>query len=182
MMSPNKTVQIAGVILAGGHSSRMGRDKASLTWKGQSLLARSRELLRSIGCETIIISGKPQLADGVADSEPGAGPGRALLDVLDCLQKTSLRGMLAIPVDMPQLSRDALLPLLSSLDTSARAWHHHPLPVFLPVCFGQIDRSKISSIRDLLNAGPNDRPTLPDSLANCMRNINTPADFEQLGK
>jgi molybdopterin-guanine dinucleotide biosynthesis protein A len=176
-----KSIPIAGIVLAGGHSSRMGRDKASLSWEGQTLLEHARALLRSIGCKTISISGKPELADGFSDSEPGAGPGRALLDALIDLQTTSLEGLLAIPVDMPELSTEAILPLVSPPYTTARAWHRHPLPVYLPAGLAQIDRSKARSIRDLLNAGPNERPPLPDQFADQMRNINTPADFEQLG-
>jgi molybdopterin-guanine dinucleotide biosynthesis protein A len=181
MTSPIKSIPIAGIVLAGGHSSRMGRDKAAMTWRGRSLLDHSRDLLQSIGCETINVSGKPELADGIADSEPGSGPGRALLDALIALQTTSLAGLLAIPVDMPRLSPDALLPLITPPFTTARAWHRHPLPVFLPARLGLIERSQIRSIRDLLNAGPNERPPLPDPLISAMRNVNTPTDFEQLG-
>ncbi|NUM89577.1 MAG: NTP transferase domain-containing protein, partial [Bdellovibrionales bacterium] len=46
-----------GVILAGGRSSRMGRDKALLPWKGGTFLSRAENLLRGLVGDVIVSGG-----------------------------------------------------------------------------------------------------------------------------
>ncbi|MGH9492165.1 MAG: nucleotidyltransferase family protein [Terriglobales bacterium] len=48
----------AGVILAAGESSRMGRDKALLDWRGRSFLEATLELLAPHAQLTIVVAGK----------------------------------------------------------------------------------------------------------------------------
>lgn len=48
----------AGVILAAGESSRMGRDKALLDWRGQSFLEATLELLAPHTQLSIVVAGK----------------------------------------------------------------------------------------------------------------------------
>lgn len=48
----------AGVILAAGESSRMGRDKALLDWRGRSFLEAGLELLAPHTQLTIVVAGK----------------------------------------------------------------------------------------------------------------------------
>ncbi len=47
-----------GVILAAGESSRMGRDKALLDWRGQSFLEATLELLAAHTQLSIVVAGK----------------------------------------------------------------------------------------------------------------------------
>jgi len=48
----------AGVILAAGESSRMGRDKALLEWRGQSFLEATLELLAAHTQLSLVVAGK----------------------------------------------------------------------------------------------------------------------------
>jgi len=180
MTQGSGTRPIAGVILAGGQSSRMGQDKASLIWNGRSLLTHANNLLTRTGCQTVWVSGKPDEENGIIDSEPNAGPGRALMDALKHAHASRLQGILAIPVDMPRLTPDILRPLIDNPLSVARAWDRHPLPGFFPVALANTDRASIRSIRDLINTGPNEQPHLPGNLQSCMDNINTPEEFSQL--
>jgi len=64
----------AGVVLAGGRSSRMGRDKAELVYQGHSLLAHMLARLQECGAHPILISGPAR--DGyttVPDRTSGPG-------------------------------------------------------------------------------------------------------------
>ncbi len=69
----------AGIVLCGGKSSRMGRAKAWLPWRGRPLLVHVVEVLRrAVGEVVVVSSGKLELppldAPVVADREPHLGP------------------------------------------------------------------------------------------------------------
>jgi molybdopterin-guanine dinucleotide biosynthesis protein A len=79
-------VDAAGVVLAGGRSSRMGRPKAGLEWHGSTLLYRTAALLgRTVGGPVVVVSPPeqqlPELPAGVrvvADPVEGLGPMQGL--------------------------------------------------------------------------------------------------------
>jgi molybdenum cofactor guanylyltransferase len=72
----------AGVVLAGGRSSRMGRAKAALDWHGSTLLHRTTALLaRTVGGPVVVVRAAAQELPGlpagvrvVEDPLPGLGP------------------------------------------------------------------------------------------------------------
>ncbi|GAA0895875.1 hypothetical protein GCM10009559_53110 [Pseudonocardia zijingensis] len=83
----------AGVVLAGGRSSRMGRPKAALEWHGSTLLHRTTALLaRTVGGPVVVVAAPgqelPELPQGVevvADPVEGLGPMRGLATGLGAL-------------------------------------------------------------------------------------------------
>ena len=180
--STELTQNVLGIVLAGGASRRMGQDKTDMIWHGHTLLQHACTLLQDIGCASVCVLGRPDLENGLADATPGAGPGQALLQALELARKHSMRGILALPADMPLLSEDILYPLLNAPDNMASAWARYPLPLFLPSTVSPADPPKINAIRDLLNAGPVKRPRLPQSFEALMLNVNAPEDFTTLGQ
>jgi molybdenum cofactor guanylyltransferase len=98
--------QVGGFVLAGGKSSRMGRDKALLEISGVSLLARAASLLQSVTGEPKIV-GSPSIYSSlglplVADDWPGCGPLGGIATVLcasDCAWN------LIIACDLPYLTK-----------------------------------------------------------------------------
>jgi len=87
---------VIGVVLAGGGSRRMGRDKALLEWQGRPIIASIRDRLLAAGCATVVIS---RDAPGcVADHFPGLGP---LAGIHAVVRRCPARGYLVAPVDMP---------------------------------------------------------------------------------
>jgi molybdopterin-guanine dinucleotide biosynthesis protein A len=105
------------VILAGGKSSRMGRDKAWLEIDGQSLLARQIGLARETGAAEIFISGRAEtdysafgcrvLEDKYPDAGPLAGIERALVASTSPL-------LLVLAVDLPEMNVEFLRGLSSN--------------------------------------------------------------------
>ena len=72
---------MSGVVLAGGASRRMGRDKALMELDGEPLVARAVRLLSGVCSDVAVASGDGRRLDGaglgvrqVADVVPDAGP------------------------------------------------------------------------------------------------------------
>lgn len=100
--------RVAGAVLAGGHSRRMGRDKADIEIDGRTLLERSRAALggvasvvRTIGTETH--------PDRRPQTGPLAGLEAALLACHDAA------AVVVVGVDHPWLVPDVLAALVSHL-------------------------------------------------------------------
>ncbi len=108
---------ITAFILAGGKSTRMGKDKAFIEWDGRSLLAQALDSARSVTSEVRIVGSRqkfaefaPVVEDIFRDRGPLGGIHAALL-----ASKTELNLMLA--VDTPFVSAE----FLDYLITQARA-------------------------------------------------------------
>lgn len=173
----------AGLVLAGGRSLRMGRDKALLEWHGRPLLAHMQALLRDAGAQRVVVSGAYPAFDGLPDLSPGGGPMSALAQVAPRLPDGV---WLVVPVDMPLLSRE-LLHALATQPAVCAAFEGHPLPMRL-----QLDATTRPILADVGSAsGPAcslrnlqaalrgariDAAPWQAQLANC----NTPEQWRQL--
>lgn len=170
-------------MLAGGQSSRMGRDKASLLWGGQTLLERARSQLSAAGAHRVVICGRAGMQDGVADAQGGQGPLSALAQLSSHLED----GIhLIVPVDMPLLSV-ALLQHLRLADVPCAAFESHPLPMRLQL--GPQVREVLETLSRLPDSQRSLRAlqraldaTLLDTLPwrSQLRGCNTPEEWEAL--
>lgn len=115
------------VILAGGRSTRMGRDKALLRWGDSTLLAHMHALLQDAGAEEIVVSGDRPAFGGVPDRRAGTGPMGALAQLLPHLRDGN---WIVVPVDMPLLSAD-LLHALGRTQGRCACIAQHALPMLL---------------------------------------------------
>jgi molybdenum cofactor guanylyltransferase len=104
-------ITLTAVLLAGGESRRMGRDKATIEFEGQPLWKRQLEVLRAVGPEQIFVSARtkplwlPEDAELLLDDPPSRGPLSGLTKVLATMRTTHL---LALAVDMPFMTSDQL--------------------------------------------------------------------------
>jgi molybdopterin-guanine dinucleotide biosynthesis protein A len=116
------TEKLAGLILAGGRSSRLGREKAVAIWRGEPLIAHVSR--RFAGWEGPAVSAKPgsgaaiwATAKGLSVlQDPEDAPDGPLSGIREGLRWASGRGvdMLAIaPCDTPALP-DGVFALLSA--------------------------------------------------------------------
>lgn len=139
-----------GIVLAGGRSSRMGVDKAMLTWRGRTLLDHALQLLRAAGAAQVLICGRSGQGGsaGFADRTPWQGPLAALGQLSDHLRDGAC---LVIPVDMPLLS-PALLQRLASADTQCAHVAGHPLPMWI-----RLNTTSRAVLAQLQTAAPRDQ-------------------------
>lgn len=100
------------IVLAGGKSSRMGRDKSDLTFGGKTFLQMQIEKARTLGIEDIQVSGYRGTACDIPatpDRIPGKGP---LGGLESCLRKAKNQWCLVVGVDFPLIPVSELENLL----------------------------------------------------------------------
>ena len=146
IVSPHQTKRITlysmssvyGLVLAGGQSSRMGRNKALLQWHNEPLFIAMAARLVAAGVDHVFVSGgnhldTNQYGQTITDRLPGKGPLSGIHSALYEVPDNSL--LVVIPVDMPLLSSELLQHLMSAT-THADApcyYQDFTLPVSLPV-------------------------------------------------
>lgn len=104
----------SAAVLAGGLSSRMGRDKAALPFGGTTLLAFQVNKLLTLGIEDVMISGSEQQIPGarpIPDLYPHKGP---LSGIHACLAAAKEPTVLFLGVDTPLIPPEVLQALLSA--------------------------------------------------------------------
>nr|ASV46909.1 molybdopterin guanine dinucleotide synthase [uncultured bacterium] len=178
---------LAGVVLAGGASRRMGRDKALLSFRGRPLVdhavATLREALRGA---PVWVSGRAYAGhESIADLRPDAGPLAGLWSSCEHARREGCSGVLFIPVDMPLLSTPTLQRLAESfVGQPAVAFAGAELPVVVAVTQGvtsvlrelcEREHGAGRSIRALLDVIGAERLPPPADLASTeLTNANTP--------
>jgi molybdopterin-guanine dinucleotide biosynthesis protein A len=186
----NERTPLYGLVLAGGASRRMGRDKAALAYRGQTQLARTFDLVAR-HCERTFVSvrreqagdpsraGYPQIVDLIDDAGPIAGIAAAQATHPDA-------GWLVVACDLPFLD-DAAIELLVARrhDHSITAYRstHDGLPEPLCAIYEPSTRAGI------LDAVASNRhcprkfviasgvPLLEQPDPSALDNVNTPEEF-----
>lgn len=176
-------MKLSALILAGGQSSRMGTDKATLVLEGKTLLEHCVERIKVSGCERIRISrNQPGY---LQDRYQHAGPLGGIEAATQQLPAGEL--LLVVPVDMPLLGPELLSELINYS-------HQHQCSCyfsdrFLPLCLLltealkhdlnlQLDTGGDVSVRGLLKrvkAHP-----LPCDKPQQLQNVNTPQQWQAL--
>jgi molybdenum cofactor guanylyltransferase len=190
---PKSFPELTGVVLAGGRSERMGRDKALLVIGGESLLARAGRVLASI-CGSVLVSVRTDQAqtppyadcDVVVDAPGVGGPAAGLLAAWRCSPAAAL---LVLAVDLPRVDAPLLRLLLDARDPAALATaFEHPDGTPEPLCTiwepaahsilrAGAQNSNVSLRRVLESSTVRRiRPPEPERL----RSVNTPADRAEL--
>jgi len=118
-----------GVVLAGGLSSRMGRDKAQLLREKTSMLEFSKQMLNDSGIKNVVVSGDNY---DVPDKVKQSGPVGGILSVLSKFPQA--KSLLILPVDLPFMTAKALadLRLKGELSQKATYFQGHNIPLYLP--------------------------------------------------
>lgn len=173
--------EFTGIVLAGGRSSRMGRDKALLPWAGGTLLDRMIATLHRAGARHVLVSGERPSHDGIPDAWPGRGP---VAGIASALGRCADGAAVVVPVDLPRLDPQRIEALVAALEhRPAAACAGHPLP-----CALRVDAASRRIVVGLMEAAP-DGPAvrrllaalgaieLPSGDASDLQPCNTPADW-----
>lgn len=196
-----KTKTTLGVVLAGGNSSRMGQDKATLKLaSGETFLDRAIANLAQL-CQSVAVSGRAvDRADlfSIADLKPQLGPAMAVWSAVKFAQERGFEAVLVVPVDMPLIDVVSLRRLVetraaNSTNGLPNIWTEgeevpvcatsadggqHPLLGVYPVrlepelrCLAESERR---SLLGWLQSRTHRTVELPEA---AMRDFNTPADL-----
>jgi molybdenum cofactor guanylyltransferase len=114
-----------GYVLAGGGSTRFGRDKALVEMDGAPMLLRMRALLGEITRQVHVIAAPQKYAalgiSGIADLWDGQGPLAGIITALLTTKKAGAEAQwnLIVGCDMPFLTREWLAYLVARAQASS---------------------------------------------------------------
>lgn len=196
-----KAIQIAAYVLAGGGSTRFGRDKALVEFAGKPMLARMIELMRTLTGEIKIVATMEKYAEFEAetleDRWPGEGPLGGIVTSLVHSQdnEPTSEWNIIVSCDMPFLTAEWLRFLVeravkSDAQVVVPQSAHGPEP--LCACWrtdavatlqGAFERGvrKVTQGISLLSAEVLDERDWKrfDSAERLFWNMNTAADYEE---
>jgi len=180
---------VSAIIMAGGSSSRMGRNKALLSMAGKTMIRHIYDTLRPLFDEVIVSVSKKEHtslipeANTVIDLKPGQGP---LMGIYSSLKASSSRVNFIIACDIPTVNLPLLRRLLSC------SWQYDiAVPSFKPgeyePLFAVYTKRVAEAAKSLLDQ---DRRRICELFSICntkvveianylwYANLNTPSDYQ----
>jgi len=188
-------MNISAVLLAGGESRRMGRDKATFLFRGRPLWEIQFDLLRALRPEEIFVSARtdppwrPSGVQFVSDEPPSRGP---LSGLSATLARISTDHLLAFAIDMPLMTENYLrlicnlvepgrgvLPMIGNRAEPLVAIYPKGIVTDFITALSGSDFSLQSLIKKLVDAGKLSLVKVLEEEGKFFRNFNDFADFEQ---
>ena len=188
-LSKERVAPLAGLVLVGGRSTRMKRDKSQLVYDGKTQVQRTYDTLKGV-CDQVWVSGRtdqnidlPKIEDIYLNMGPMGG-------ILSAMEAHREFAWLVVAVDMPFLSKAALQHL---------ALHRAPLKVATtylnpenhlpePLCSIYEPKSKFNLMQFMgLNVRCPRKVLLNTNVENldcpepkALANANTPEDYQAI--
>ncbi|WP_299006782.1 molybdenum cofactor guanylyltransferase [uncultured Caulobacter sp.] len=166
---------LGAIILCGGGSRRMGRDKALLTWDGRRAVDRVADLARAAGAEALVTAGADLGLPWVPDDEAGAGPVGGVLAGAKALGTARL---LVLAVDAPTVTLEDLAPLLAN----GGFYEGLPVPMVVEAAALPVDAEAGWPLRRLVERAGLAALPVPEGALARLRGANTPEEFEALSR
>ena len=184
---------ISAVLLVGGKSRRMGRDKATMMFHGVPLWKNQLDLLRAIQPVKLIISAqsdpqwRPSDVQFVADEEPSRGPLGGITAALSCIVTDHL---LVLAIDVPFMTAaylrrlceqakpgQGIVPIIENRAEPLSAIYPREAKDEFARALSGSDFSLQPLVRDLIAGGKLRPIEVPPSDVALFRNLNEPKDI-----
>ncbi len=196
-------MNISAVLLAGGESRRMRKDKATLLFRGKPLWQIQLELLRQLEPAEIFVSARtdpiwrPADVEFVADNLSSRGP---LSGLAASLAQMRTKHLLALAIDMPFMTQDmpfmtqeylkflcgqiepgrGVLPKIDNRAEPLAAIYPREVDVVLRSALSGVDFSLQTLTNRLVEAGKLLTVSVPDEARKLFLNLNDPADLQPI--
>jgi molybdopterin-guanine dinucleotide biosynthesis protein B/molybdopterin-guanine dinucleotide biosynthesis protein len=185
---------ISGALLAGGKSSRMKADKATLILAGDTLFSRGVAALKTVCNEIHIAGSRSDLASATIPSYADDFPGSSLGGLHTAIQHAANNWVCVLPCDLPfpsprlvkslvlhRSGYDAVVPRTPDGSEPLIACYHKRV---LPIIKQQIKSGilRLTCLLDLLNVCYLDPVDLPSGWKRALKNLNSPQDLAQLNR
>lgn len=192
----NRAEKYSLLLLAGGKSSRMGKNKAELLYKGKTFVENLIAKAQVLGITNIYLSGYQEKREDVQivwDVYPDRGP---LGGMHACMKEMRTPYCLVLPVDVPQIPQEILEELLRFHEKNGNETADRQLPVLLKHgerrenLIGIYPVQMVDFIEELIKEHPASVHRMLDTFGNrCfdlnvpgwqVENINTQENYESL--
>ena len=187
-------MNLSAVLLTGGESRRMGKDKATALFQGKLLWQLQLNLLRDLQPAEIFLSARsdpdwrPTDIKFVADEPPSRGP---LSGVAASLGRIGTKHLLALAIDMPFMNEKYLrflcdqtepgcgvLPMIGDRAEPLAAIYPVEARVDLVAALSGSDFSLQTATQRLVQAGRLRVISVTEAEKEFFRNLNEPADLK----
>jgi molybdenum cofactor guanylyltransferase len=189
-------MNISAVLLAGGESRRMAKDKATMLFRQKPLWKVQLDLLRKLEPAEILVSARsdpvwrPPDTQFVGDDAPSRGPLSGIVASLGRMHSTHL---LVIAIDMPFMTEGYLRFLCGQIELRRGVVtkfddRFEPLAAIYPRAADTdfrnaltgIDFSLQSVVRNLVQAGKLREMSVSEGESRLFLNVNAPSDLAAL--
>ena len=186
------TPKITGIVLAGGHSSRMGEDKSLMKLNGKTLVEYSIDALRPLCDKVIISSNNPNYTFTGCEVWPDELPDQApIIGIYSCLKRSETELNIILSCDIPLISTSMIGFLVTKSGANNITVPIHENGKIEPLC-GVYKKSSLEILKefiDIKNFRLNEcirsashqfipvDDQIPCNTPNLFLNINTPSDF-----
>jgi molybdopterin-guanine dinucleotide biosynthesis protein A len=191
---PRWPTPLRGYVVAGGQSSRMGRDKARIPYGGTTLIEHAIALARQVTPEVRLLCGPKRRYEEfdvpvIEDPVCGVGPLGGLYGALLSASVEGRERMFWLAVDLPLVTLDVLTGLTAGLDRADVVMARTPRGPE-PLCAAFRTEPALVAVRRALLEGRLKLTSAFEGLlvhtleseAAAFANINTPGDYDRLGR
>ena len=182
-----------GVVLAGGKSERMGRDKVLMEYEGKTLVEYSLDAISILDDNPLVISNSREVASFLKDVEvvPDLLMGRGPLGGIHTALRTAEDDIFVVACDTPLLSKETVKNLADKKGYAQIAVYISdgklfPIPAFYGLSLIDVIETRLEgagqdlSLQDLIRSTEKTAYIEIEENVETLIGINTPEDYRRV--